>query len=116
MQRLSGTDSLFLAGETRAWHQHVAGLAVVDPTGVPGFGYDAIRKTVEAEIRRMRWGEQGFRDVAYGQRIEPRYPIEDCRHAVARFLENYMRDYIRELRSLRKDANLKTVPQPQQGD
>jgi len=76
----------------------------------------AIRKTVEAEIRRMRWGKQGFRDVAYGQRIEPRYPIEDCRHAVARFLENYMRDYIRELRSLRKDANLKTVPQPQQGD
>jgi len=76
----------------------------------------AIRKTVEAEIRRLRWGKQGFRDVAYGQRIEPRYPIEDCRHAVARFLENYMRDYIRELRSLRKDANLKTVPQPQQGD
>jgi len=50
MQRLSGTDSLFLAGETRAWHQHVAGLAVVDPTGVPGFGYDAIRKTVEERL------------------------------------------------------------------
>ena len=77
----------------------------------------AIRKTVEDEIRRMRWGEQGFRDVAYGQRIEPRYAIEDCRHAVAQFLENYMRDYVRELRSPRKDSKyLKTVPQPQQGD
>ena len=75
----------------------------------------AIRKTVEAEIRRMRWGKQGFRDVAYGQRIEPRYAIEDCRHAVALFLENYMRDYVRELRSPRKDA-MKTVSQPQQGD
>ncbi len=46
MQRLSGTDSLFLAGETPAWHQHVAGLVVVDPAGVPGFGFDAIKKTV----------------------------------------------------------------------
>ena len=26
----------------------------------------AIRKTVEAEIRRMRWGKQGFGDVGYG--------------------------------------------------
>ena len=31
MQRLSGTDSLFLAGETPAWHQHVAGLSIIDP-------------------------------------------------------------------------------------
>ena len=78
----------------------------------------AIRKTVEAEIRRMRWGKQGFGDVGYGQRrTEPRYPIEDCRHAVAQFLENYMRDYVRELRAPRKDSKyLKTVPQPQQGD
>jgi hypothetical protein len=70
-----------------------------------------IRRTVEAEIRRMRWGKQGL--VAYGQRCtEPHYPIEDCREAVARFLENYIRDYIRELRAPRKD----TLPQSQQGD
>ena len=29
--RMSGTDSLFLAGETPNWHQHVAGLVVLDP-------------------------------------------------------------------------------------
>ncbi len=50
MQRLSGTDSLFLAGETPAWHQHVAGLVVVDPTDAPGFGFDAIKKTVEQRL------------------------------------------------------------------
>ncbi len=50
MQRLSGTDSLFLAGETPAWHQHVAGLAIVDPTGVPGFGFDTVRKTVAERL------------------------------------------------------------------
>jgi diacylglycerol O-acyltransferase len=50
MRRLSGTDSLFLAGETPAWHQHVAGLVIVDPTGVPGFGFDAIKKTVEERL------------------------------------------------------------------
>ena len=50
MRRLSGTDSLFLAGETPAWHQHVAGLVIVDPTGVPGFGFGAIKKTVEERL------------------------------------------------------------------
>jgi hypothetical protein len=56
----------------------------------------ALRRTVEAEIRRMRWGKQGL--VAYGQRCtELHYPIEDCQKAIARFLENYIRDYIREL-------------------
>jgi diacylglycerol O-acyltransferase / wax synthase len=50
MRRLSGTDSLFLAGETPAWHQHVAGLVVVDPTDAPGFGFDAIKKTVEERL------------------------------------------------------------------
>ena len=50
MRRLSGTDSLFLAGETPAWHQHVAGLAVVDPADAPGFGFDAVKKTVEERL------------------------------------------------------------------
>jgi diacylglycerol O-acyltransferase / wax synthase len=48
VQQLSGTDSLFLAGETPAWHQHVAGLSIIDPTGVPDFCFD----TVVASIAR----------------------------------------------------------------
>lgn len=46
MRRLSGTDSLFLAGETPAWHQHVAGLTVLDPRDAPDFGFEAVMRTV----------------------------------------------------------------------
>jgi WS/DGAT/MGAT family acyltransferase len=58
MQRLSGTDSLFLAGETPAWHQHVGGLVIVDPADAPGFGFDAIVKTVHERlplVPKFRW-------------------------------------------------------------
>jgi diacylglycerol O-acyltransferase / wax synthase len=50
VRRLSGTDSLFLAGETPAWHQHVGGLTVVDPSGVPGFGFDALCRNVARRL------------------------------------------------------------------
>ena len=33
MKRLGGTDALFLSMETPSWHQHVAGLTVLDPEG-----------------------------------------------------------------------------------
>ena len=33
MKRLGGTDALFLSMETPNWHQHVAGLTVLDPEG-----------------------------------------------------------------------------------
>lgn len=46
MQRLSGTDALFLAGETPAWHQHVAGLSIIDPSGVPDFSFDAVVRSI----------------------------------------------------------------------
>ena len=46
MQRLSGTDSLFLAGETPAWHQHVAGLSIIDPGDAPDFSFDAVVRGV----------------------------------------------------------------------
>ncbi len=50
MRRLSGTDSLFLAGETPAWHQHVGGLAIVDPSAAPGFGFDALCRNVATRL------------------------------------------------------------------
>jgi diacylglycerol O-acyltransferase len=58
MPRLSGTDSLFLAGETPNWHQHVAGLVVLDPNGVPGFGYGHVAKLVAERlplIPKLTW-------------------------------------------------------------
>ena len=50
MRRLSGTDSLFLAGETPTWHQHVGGLAIIDPTDAPEFGFDALFRTISTRL------------------------------------------------------------------
>ena len=50
MPRMSGTDSLFLAGETPSWHQHVAGLVVLDPGNVPGFGYEHVAALVAERL------------------------------------------------------------------
>ena len=58
MRRLSGTDSLFLAGETPAWHQHVAGLTVLDPRDASGFGFEALIRTVAERlplIPKLTW-------------------------------------------------------------
>ena len=66
MQRLSGTDSLFLAGETPAWHQHVAGLAIIDTSGVPNFSFDAVVRSVSERlplIPKLTWK---LREVPFG--------------------------------------------------
>jgi diacylglycerol O-acyltransferase / wax synthase len=58
MQRLSGTDSLFLAGETPAWHQHVGGLSIIDPSGVAGFAYEAVVRSIGERlplIPKLTW-------------------------------------------------------------
>ena len=53
MKRLSGTDALFLSGETPAWHQHVGGLAVLDPAESERFGFDEVRRTLLERIGRV---------------------------------------------------------------
>jgi diacylglycerol O-acyltransferase / wax synthase len=58
VRRMSGTDSLFLAGETPTWHQHIGGLTILDPSDAPGFGFDAVVRTVGARlplIPKLTW-------------------------------------------------------------
>jgi diacylglycerol O-acyltransferase len=50
MQRLSGTDALFLSMETPAWHQHVGGLVILDPTDAPDFSFEAVRANIAAKL------------------------------------------------------------------
>src|SRR3978361_1928687 len=50
MQRLSGTDALFLSMETPAWHQHVGGLVILDPSEAPEFGFEAVRANIAAKL------------------------------------------------------------------
>jgi diacylglycerol O-acyltransferase len=58
MKRLSGTDALFLSTETPAWHQHVGGLTVVDPSESDRFSFEEVRRTVETRLHnvpKFRW-------------------------------------------------------------
>ena len=58
MKRLSGTDALFLSTETPAWHQHVGGLTVVDPSESERFSFEEVRRTLLERIPRVpkfRW-------------------------------------------------------------
>ena len=40
MRRLSGTDALFLSMETASWHQHIAGLTILDVSEAPDFSLE----------------------------------------------------------------------------
>ena len=53
MERLSGTDALFLSTETPAWHQHVGGMAVVDPSESDRFSFEELRKTTIERLPRV---------------------------------------------------------------
>jgi WS/DGAT/MGAT family acyltransferase len=58
LNRLSGTDALFLSAETPSWHQHVGGLAIVDPGGSNGFSFEAVRDTTKDRlplVPKFRW-------------------------------------------------------------
>ncbi|MGI9603221.1 MAG: WS/DGAT/MGAT family O-acyltransferase [Acidimicrobiales bacterium] len=50
MKRLSGSDALFLTLETPSWHQHIAGLTILDPSDAPDFSYET---AVEALAERL---------------------------------------------------------------
>jgi diacylglycerol O-acyltransferase / wax synthase len=58
MQRLSGTDALFLSTETPSWHQHVGGLTIIDPSESDRFSFEEVRGTLLERMDRVpkfRW-------------------------------------------------------------
>jgi diacylglycerol O-acyltransferase / wax synthase len=58
VKRLSGTDALFLATETPAWHQHVGGLSVLDPAESDRFSFEELRRMTLERLERVpkfRW-------------------------------------------------------------
>ncbi|NNE73935.1 MAG: wax ester/triacylglycerol synthase family O-acyltransferase [Acidimicrobiales bacterium] len=50
MQRLSGTDALFLTMETPEWHQHIAGLTVLDPSTSEDFSFEKAVAHLESRL------------------------------------------------------------------
>jgi diacylglycerol O-acyltransferase len=58
VKRLSGTDMMFLSGETPAWHQHVGGLTILDPSGTDRFNFEEVKRTTLERLDcapKFRW-------------------------------------------------------------
>jgi WS/DGAT/MGAT family acyltransferase len=53
MKRLSGTDALFLSTETSSWHQHVGGLAIIDPSESERFSFETVRNNTRDRLHHV---------------------------------------------------------------
>ena len=66
MQRLSGTDALFLSMEQPNWHQHVGGLTIMDRSEAPEFGFLKMRESLIERLPlapKFRWK---LKEVPFG--------------------------------------------------
>jgi diacylglycerol O-acyltransferase len=50
MKRLSGSDALFLSMETASWHQHIAGLTILDPSQTTDFSLEKMVSIIEQRM------------------------------------------------------------------
>jgi len=51
MKRMSGVDAAFLYGETTAWHMHVSGVMLIDPSATPGgFSADLLTQRIAERV------------------------------------------------------------------
>ena len=58
MKRLSGSDQVFLSLETPDWHQHIAGMTVLDPSGDDEFSFERAVARLEERIElapKFKW-------------------------------------------------------------
>lgn len=52
-QRLSGLDAAFWWADTQSCPMHIGALGICDPTGVPGFGFEAVRELISARLPEL---------------------------------------------------------------
>jgi WS/DGAT/MGAT family acyltransferase len=53
MERLSGLDSAFWWADTQSCPMNIGALGICDPTGVPGFSFEAVRRLIEARLPEL---------------------------------------------------------------
>jgi diacylglycerol O-acyltransferase len=58
VKQLPDGDAVFLSTETDTAWGHIGGMSILDPTGVPGFGYEKLVRAIEQRlihVPRFRW-------------------------------------------------------------
>ncbi len=66
VKRLSGMDAMFLSMEgATAWPQHTLGLMIMDPSSVPGFGFDTLRNHVESRLDGLPQFRRRIQEVPF---------------------------------------------------
>ena len=53
VRRLSGLDAAFWWADTQSCPMHIGALGICDPTGVPGFSFDAVRKLMVSRLPEL---------------------------------------------------------------
>ncbi|MCX2929424.1 wax ester/triacylglycerol synthase family O-acyltransferase [Mycobacterium sp. CVI_P3] len=53
MRRLSGLDAAFWWADTHTCPMHIGALGICDPTGAPGFGFEAVRELIAARLPEL---------------------------------------------------------------
>ena len=88
MERLSGTDALFLSLEQPNWHQHVGGLTIMDRREAPDFTFLAMRENLLTRLPlapKFRWR---LKEVPFGLDRpvwidDPAFDVDQHLHHVA---------------------------------
>lgn len=66
MKRLSGMDAMFLSMEgATTWPQHTLGLMILDPSSVPGFGFDTLRNHVQSRLEYLPQFRRRIQEVPF---------------------------------------------------
>jgi WS/DGAT/MGAT family acyltransferase len=67
MKRMSGVDAAFLYGETPAWHMHVSGVMLFDPSATPGgFSADRLMQRIAERVHLVPQFRYKLVEVPFG--------------------------------------------------